>query len=235
MEDKQQQPQQQEDKSGAAGGVRRSSRLVESPLTKETRINTNKNKSPFINRRLLPTQRLRSSPVERERSASVVSFADSVIMPPKKKTKTATAGTTKTRTNWTKQEDLFLCIAFVNVSEDPVVGTGQKSKEFWSRVHKMFKELVKKCSSELEEWVRNTNREETSMQNRFKKKKIAKNVLLFNPFYSQVKKAKPSGMQEDDIQAEAAEQYHDFTMNNLSLCIAWMNFGSYQNSIQCRK
>jgi hypothetical protein len=73
----------------------------------------------------------------------------------------------------------------------------------------MFKELVKKRSSELEEWVRNTNREENSMQNRFKKL-IAKNVLLFNPFYSQVKKAKPSGMQEDDIRAEAAEQYLDF-------------------------
>jgi hypothetical protein len=90
-------------------------------------------------------------------------------MPRKKKTKTATAATTKTRTNWTKQEDVFLCIAFVNVSEDPVVGTGQKSKEFWSRVNKMFKELVKKRSSELEEWVRNTNREETSMQKLFQK------------------------------------------------------------------
>jgi hypothetical protein len=55
MEDKQQQQQQQQqDEFGAAGGVRRSSRLVESPaLTKETRINTNKNKSPFANRRLL--------------------------------------------------------------------------------------------------------------------------------------------------------------------------------------
>jgi hypothetical protein len=73
----------------------------------------------------------------------------------------------------------------------------------------MFKELVKKRSSELEEWVRNTIREENSLQNRFKKL-IAKNVLLFNPFYSQVKKAKPSGMQEDDIRAEAADQYLDF-------------------------
>jgi hypothetical protein len=198
MEDKQQEQQD----AAAVQPI-----LVESPLTKETRTNTNKN------RRVLPTQRNRSSPVPRKRSASVVSFVDSVsvsTMPPKKKTKTTTAAaTTKTRTNWTKQEDVFLCIAFVNVSEDPVVGTGQKSKEFWSRVNKMFKELVKKRSSELEEWVRNTNREETSMQNRFKKL-IAKNVLLFNPYYSKVKKAKPSGMQEDDIRAEAAEQYLDF-------------------------
>jgi hypothetical protein len=136
MEDKQQQQQQQQ-QDDVAVQPRRSSRLVESPLTNETRINTNKNKSPFINRRLLPTQHNRSSPVARKRSASVFSFADSVlIMPPKKKTKTVTAATTKTRTNWTKQEDLFLCIAFVNVSKDPVVGTGQKAKEFWSRVHK---------------------------------------------------------------------------------------------------
>jgi hypothetical protein len=54
MEDKQQQQQQQEDNTAVK--PRRSSRLVESPLTKETRINTNKNESPFINRRLLPTQ-----------------------------------------------------------------------------------------------------------------------------------------------------------------------------------
>jgi hypothetical protein len=75
-----------------------------------------------------------------KQSASVGLFADSVIMPPKKKTKTGTAATTKTRTNWTKQEDVFLCIAFVNVSEDPVVGTGQKSKEFWSRVQRACEE-----------------------------------------------------------------------------------------------
>jgi hypothetical protein len=51
MEDQQ---QQQDD---MAVQPRRSSLLVESPLTnKETRINTNKNKSPFVNRRLLPTQ-----------------------------------------------------------------------------------------------------------------------------------------------------------------------------------
>jgi hypothetical protein len=56
MEDKQQQQQQQQDQSSASAGVRRSSRLVESPLTRETIINTNKNKSPFVNRRVLPTQ-----------------------------------------------------------------------------------------------------------------------------------------------------------------------------------
>jgi hypothetical protein len=60
MEDKQQQQQQQQDgaAAAAAAGVRRCSRLLaESPVTKETRINTNKNKSPFVNRRrLLPTQ-----------------------------------------------------------------------------------------------------------------------------------------------------------------------------------
>jgi hypothetical protein len=67
---------------------------------------------------------------------------------------------------------------------------------------------MEKCSSELEEWVRNTNREVTSMQNCFKKL-IVKNVFLYNPYYSKVKKAKHSGMQEDDIRAEAVEQYLD--------------------------
>jgi hypothetical protein len=54
--------EQQQQQDNAAVQPRRSSRSVESPLAKETRINANENKSPFVNRRLLPTQRNRSSP-----------------------------------------------------------------------------------------------------------------------------------------------------------------------------
>jgi hypothetical protein len=53
MEDKQ---EEEEEEVDAAVQPRRSSQLVESPLTKETRVNTNKNESPFVDRRLLPTQ-----------------------------------------------------------------------------------------------------------------------------------------------------------------------------------
>jgi hypothetical protein len=153
MEDKQQQQQQQQD--GSAAGVRRSSRLAESPLSKETRINTNKNKSPFINRRLLPTQRNRSSSpaVTLKRSASVVSFADTSVltMPPKKKTKTSTAdaaANSKRGNNFAEMEDQFICQAYINVSTDPTIGNGRRSKDFWSKVHRMYGRLKSKfCRS----------------------------------------------------------------------------------------
>ena len=36
---------------------------------------------------------------------------------------------------WTPEEDLDLCKAWVKVSEDPKTGNGQKTDQFWKRIH----------------------------------------------------------------------------------------------------
>jgi hypothetical protein len=213
MEDKQQQ-QQQQDESGAAGGVRRSSRLVESPLTKETRINTNKNKSPFASRRLLPTQRNRSSPVARKRSASVVSFADTSVstMPPKKKTTAATAAANEKKkaktSNYTELEDQLLCQAYINVSTDPTIGNGMKSKQFWSKVTTMFKHLLNDNKDDLEEWVLDADRGSESLKNRFSKK-IQKDTLVFMTCYRRAYANRVSGSNDEDVVESALEEYRE--------------------------
>lgn len=42
---------------------------------------------------------------------------------------------------WSDDEDIMLCTAFVNVSEDGAVGTDQSSAKLWQRVFDKFKEL----------------------------------------------------------------------------------------------
>jgi hypothetical protein len=130
-------------------------------------------------------------------------------MPPIKKQKTtkSPAGL-KRSNNWTKLEDVFICIAYHNISDDPVVGNGQSSRAFWSRVYKTFKEIKNKRQNELEDWVKGIEREENSMKVRFTKQ-IAKFVLVFNPFYKREKDSKPSGTNEEDIRNRAMENYEE--------------------------
>jgi hypothetical protein len=165
VEDKQQ--QQQVD---TAVQPRRSSQLVESPLTKETQINTNKN------RRVLPTQRNRSSPVARKQSASVVSFADTSVltMPPKKKQKTSkmtnkkkasTPAKKPVRVNFTGTEDICICKAWINVSQNAITGNDQKGLMFWSKVHSMFLELVRQNKDDLPARAREVRKDKTAVKN----------------------------------------------------------------------
>ena len=40
----------------------------------------------------------------------------------------------KRQANFSQDEDFMLCCAYVNISVDPIVGRGQKSETFWTRV-----------------------------------------------------------------------------------------------------
>ena len=44
----------------------------------------------------------------------------------------------KRQTNFSKEEDLFLCRAFVNVSQDPIKGNDRKGSTFWADVKIKF-------------------------------------------------------------------------------------------------
>jgi hypothetical protein len=45
--------------------------------------------------------------------------------------------------NFTAEEDVFLCRAYVNVSLDPAVGTDQSAETFWKKVKDKFTSLYK--------------------------------------------------------------------------------------------
>jgi hypothetical protein len=235
-------------KSGAASGVRRSNRFVESPLTKETRINTNKNKSPF-NKRRLPTQRNHSSPaVTLKRSASVVvSFADTtsicLTMPPKKKTTAATTGAAASKekkkpktSNYTELEDQLRCQAYINVSTDSTIGNGtmMKLKQFWSKVSTMYKHLLKDNKDDLEEWVLDADRGIESLKNHFSKK-VQKNTLLFMTFYRRAYENRVSGSNGEDVLQSALEDTGSSTTVLSSTNVVEVSWKEFQNLIKNQK
>ena len=43
---------------------------------------------------------------------------------------------------FTEDEDACICKAWVNISEDPVTGAGQKKDNFWARVHQKYVTIV---------------------------------------------------------------------------------------------
>ena len=43
---------------------------------------------------------------------------------------------------YTGMEDYLVCKAFIAASEDPFVGTSQKEKDFWKKMHEKYKELL---------------------------------------------------------------------------------------------
>ncbi|EHS63383.1 uncharacterized protein PGTG_22798 [Puccinia graminis f. sp. tritici CRL 75-36-700-3] len=49
---------------------------------------------------------------------------------------------------WTIEEDKLLCVAWLNVTRDPIVGTGQKAATFWERVAAYQKKLVEDYNTE---------------------------------------------------------------------------------------
>ena len=89
--------------------------------------------------------------------------------------------------NFNEWEDLYLSMAYVSTSEDPIKGADQKSETFWNGVREKFVEIRLEST---DEGVELQDRSATSYQNRFQRH-IAKDVLLFNKFYKHVWENKP--------------------------------------------
>jgi hypothetical protein len=150
-----------------------------------------------------------ASLINRKRSASVVSFADTSVssMPPKKKPAAAPPASSAAKekkkpntSNFTELEDQLLCQAYINVSTDPTIGNGMKSKQFWSKeVSTMVKHLLNDNKDDLEEWVLDADRGSESLKNHFSKKKIQKDTLLFMTCYRHAYANRVSGSNDEDV------------------------------------
>lgn len=81
-----------------------------------------------------------------------------------------------------EEEDLILCKAFVNVSENPVIGNNQKGSTFWAAVGSRFRELY----SQLDEYVLGQPRNNDSLKLRFQRQ-IQPCTQVFNKYYKQIK------------------------------------------------
>ncbi|KNE94565.1 hypothetical protein PSTG_12117 [Puccinia striiformis f. sp. tritici PST-78] len=110
--------------------------------------------------------------------------------------------------NWLIEEDKALCTAWLETTQDPIVGNGQKSDTFWERIHKYYTELVERV-----------NREKKN-QKSFNQIAICSvgsveccwgHILMFVNkfigFYSQCEDQLKSGQTQDQILSKAKEMF----------------------------
>jgi hypothetical protein len=131
-------------------------------------------------------------------------------MPPKKKAKTSDAPvqSKKKATNFTELEDISICRAYVNVSTNAVVGSGQKSITMWAKIYDVYTADIDRNRQYMEDNVKNVRRGLEAIKNRFDKK-IKKEVRLFNPYYKRVVDADPSGTDTEKQWEMALEEFRE--------------------------
>ena len=92
------------------------------------------------------------------------------------------------KTNYSPLEDEHLCQIYMEISQDPVIGTNQSLDRFWSRVEVAYN------SSINDEWEKRSNR---SLQSRMQA--IEKAVKKLKGCVRQVENYNPSGASDKDI------------------------------------
>ena len=92
------------------------------------------------------------------------------------------------KANYSPLEDEHLCQIYMEISQDPVIGTNQSLDRFWSRVEVAYN------SSINDEWEKRSNR---SLQSRMQA--IEKAVKKLKGCVRQVENYNPSGASDKDI------------------------------------
>ena len=110
----------------------------------------------------------------------------------------------KRERNYIEEEDVYLSIAYVNISQDGAVATNQKMEDFWGRIQEKFTEQQSKCTACKAK--KQPPRDWKSLRNRFDRK-IRTGVFEFNSFYKPLKTQAQSGAQPEDIIREAHDKY----------------------------
>lgn len=88
--------------------------------------------------------------------------------------------------NFSTDEDTLLCLAYLNVGNDPIAGTNQTLGTYWNRVHKFFHEQK----------TTPTDRSICSLQHRWGL--IQKETAKFSAIYGKLCRRRRSGQSEDD-------------------------------------
>ncbi|KAG1684378.1 hypothetical protein DVH05_011407 [Phytophthora capsici] len=100
-------------------------------------------------------------------------------------------------TAWTKEEDVYLCKAYTNTSEDGATSTDQSSDLFWSRVHSAYQRLA---------GANSTQRKWGALQSRWAGS-IRPDVALFASALASAKAERRSGWTDEEYIAEAEYRF----------------------------
>ena len=104
--------------------------------------------------------------------------------------------------NFVEEEDIILCRAVVNISQDSATGTDQTIEIYWQRIQSVFDELKGK-DDDLEDLPDRTS---SALKNRFDRH-IKPGINRFNGFYKALKDQNPSGWNEDKFIEESCQNY----------------------------
>ncbi|KNE98113.1 hypothetical protein PSTG_08575 [Puccinia striiformis f. sp. tritici PST-78] len=108
--------------------------------------------------------------------------------------------------NWLIEEDKALCTAWLETTQDPIIGNGQKSDTFWERIHKYYADLVEKVNKQKKN-VKSFNQIAICSVGSVECcwGHILKFVNKFIGFHSQCEDRLESGQTRDQILSEAKE------------------------------
>ncbi len=103
--------------------------------------------------------------------------------------------------NFSQIEDVALCKAYVNASQNGAVGNEWQNELFWMEIKSKFDALMSIKSQEHQ-----YQREWNSLRNWYKRV-IQKSVSEWFPFYHRVFREKSSGVPQTDYIKEASEAF----------------------------
>ena len=110
----------------------------------------------------------------------------------------------KKNLNWIEEEDVYLCKAYVNITQDGAKATNQTAEAFWKRISEAFMEQQSKC--EVCQEKKRPIRDWGACQSRFDRR-IKPSTNQYNGFYKALKDSNPSGWKEEDFIREASEKF----------------------------
>nr|KAE8941446.1 hypothetical protein PF009_g8766 [Phytophthora fragariae] len=112
---------------------------------------------------------------------------------------------------WSDTETIQLCRSWLETSEDPVVGTGQKKKSFAARLYEHWLDNKSEESGEA--------RSVTAITGRWKK--LQPEVTTFCGVYAKVKSRERSGWSEEMYLDAALQVYADRHKQSFEFLAAW--------------
>lgn len=117
--------------------------------------------------------------------------------------------------NWSSVEDEALCMAWLDVSQDPIISVDQKADTFYERVFASFSTVCKEKRLLIDPDTRGP----TSLKARWSI--ILRSVNKFCGFYAQVRSRNQSGTTLSDQLTEALVLYKEDQKTNFQLMHAY--------------
>ena len=108
--------------------------------------------------------------------------------------------------NFSTVEDVYLCKAYVSVTENSRVGADQAADKFWGDIYKTWFKLMSEDSMYGKDF---TPRNPEALKNRFQRA-ISKGVQYFNGYYKRSKEKERTGWTNENYIKEAMDKFqHD--------------------------